>query len=235
MPTFEQIYAAHAEDYDRLVEREDFRGNLIDAIQQICPLDGLEVIELGAGTGRITRQLVPLVRHVRAFDASAHMLSVARRRLEQSGFTNWALDVADNAALPAADASVDLSIAGWSFGHQTSWAAERWPIQIGAAVDEMLRVLRPGGSAIIIETMGTGQRTPAPPTPALAAYYAWLEGDRGFDYRWVRTDYQFESTEEGEALFRFFFGDALADALVAGGSPVVPECTGIWSLRKEGG
>ncbi len=232
MPTFEEIYAAYAEEYDHLVEREDFRGSLIEAIQHICPLNGLEVIELGAGTGRITRQLVPLVGFVRAFDASAHMLDVARRRLEQTGFTNWTLDVADNRTLPAPDASADLSLAGWTFGHQTEWAADRWQIEIGAALDEMLRVLRPGGTAIVIETMGTNQRTPAPPNAPLAAYYAWLEGERGFDYRWVRTDYQFESAAEAAVLLRFFFGDALADAVAASRSPIVPECTGIWSLRK---
>jgi len=126
MPTFEEIYAAHADMYDHLVEREDVRGNLVQALQEIRPLDGLEVVEFGAGTGRITRQIVPLVQHIRAFDNSAHMLETARRRLENTGFTNWALEVADNAAIPLPDASADMTIAGWTFGHQTEWNADRW-------------------------------------------------------------------------------------------------------------
>jgi ubiquinone/menaquinone biosynthesis C-methylase UbiE len=232
MPTFEEIYDQHADMYDRLVEREDVRGNLITAIGEAHPLSGAEVVEFGAGTGRVTRQLVPLVRHIRAFDASAHMLSVARRRLEETGFTNWALDVADNAALPVPDASVDLSVAGWTFGHQTEWNADRWQVEIGAGVDEMLRVLRPGGTAVVIETMGTGNRTPAPPNAQLAAYYAWLENTRGFAYKWIRTDYHFESVDEGIELFRFFFGDALAELVARENNVVISECTGVWWRKK---
>jgi ubiquinone/menaquinone biosynthesis C-methylase UbiE len=232
MPTFEEIYDQHADMYDRLVEREDVRGNLIAAIGEAHPLSGAEVVEFGAGTGRVTRQLVPLVRHIRAFDASAHMLSVARRRLEETGFTNWALDVADNAALPVPDASVDLSVAGWTFGHQTEWNADRWQAEIGAGVDEMLRVLRPGGTAVVIETMGTGSRTPAPPNAQLAAYYAWLENERGFAYKWIRTDYHFESVDEGIELFRFFFGDSLAELVARENNVVISECTGVWWRKK---
>jgi ubiquinone/menaquinone biosynthesis C-methylase UbiE len=232
MPTFEEIYANHADAYDALVSREDHRGNLITAIHELHTLDGAQLVELGAGTGRITRQLVPLVKFIHAFDASAHMLGKARETLEATGFTNWKLDVADNAALPVPDGAADVSIAGWSFGHQTEWNAEQWQTQIGAAVDEMLRVIKPEGAAIIIETMGSGSKTPAPPNPQLAAYYAWLEGERGFNYRWIRTDYQFESVDEGAQLFGFFFGNAMADVVRQGNSVIVPECTGIWWRKR---
>lgn len=232
MPTFDQIYAEHAEMYDHLVEREDVRGNLIQALQEVRPLAGLEVVEFGAGTGRITRQIVPLVKHVRAFDASAHMLSVARRRLEETGFTNWTLDVADNKVIPVADASADMAVAGWVFGHQTEWASDRWQAEIGAAIDEMMRLLRPGGAAVIIETMGTGARTPTPPNAMLAAYYGWLQSERNFSYKWIRTDYHFQSVDEGVELFRFFFGDALAEMVAREGNVVVSECTGIWWRMK---
>jgi len=101
-------------------------------------------------------------------------------------------------------------------------------------VDEMLRLLRPGGAAVIIETMGTGSRTPAPPNAQLAAYYAWLESERGFRYKWIRTDYHFESVDEGVELFRFFFGDGLAELVAREGNVVVSECTGVWWRMSEG-
>jgi ubiquinone/menaquinone biosynthesis C-methylase UbiE len=233
MPTFEEIYAAHADDYDRLVEREDHQGNVIAAIRAIHSLDNASVVELGAGTGRITRQLVPLVKSICAFDASAHMLSVARNRLEKTGFTNWSLEVADNAALPGKDATVDIAIAGWSFGHQTAWAENQWQDTIGAAVHEMLRVLRPGGSAIVLETLGTGVSEPAPPNDTLAAYYDWLENRRGFQKTWIRTDYKFASIDEGVELFRFFFGEGRAQRVLDSGSAIVPECTGVWYLTNS--
>ena len=55
----------------------------------ILPLDGIDVVELGAGTGRLTCLLAPLVQSIQAFDISPHMLEVASTKLEASGLHNW--------------------------------------------------------------------------------------------------------------------------------------------------
>ncbi|MCS7070395.1 MAG: class I SAM-dependent methyltransferase, partial [Anaerolinea sp.] len=232
MPAFEEIYAAHADRYDALVAREDHEGNLLAALRQIvpalaAPVPAIDVVEFGAGTGRLTRLLAPFVRALYAFDASAQMLAVARAHLARSGMAHVQLNVADNAAIPLADACADLVIEGWSFGHQTAWAAD-WRVTVDAALREMDRLLRPGGTAVLIETMTTGARIPRPPNVALAALYDWWERERGFRRIDVRTDYCFASLDEADALMRFFFGDALADQVRAAGSVIVPECTGIW-------
>ncbi len=116
---------------------------------------------------------------------SQHMLDVATEKLARSGFIDAELAVADSRKLPVEDASADLSIAGWTFGHLTEWQAETWRDEIGQALGEMLRVLRPGGTAIVLETLGTGRETPQPPSTALAAYYAMLEQDYGFSATWI--------------------------------------------------
>src|SRR5690606_23118026 len=117
------------------------------------------VVEFGAGTGRLTRLLAPHVASIAAHDASAHMLGVAERHLRADGVANWTLEVADNKRLPVADGSADVAIAGWSFGHAVGWFPDSWREEIGAAVDEMCRVLRAGGVAVILETMTTGSET----------------------------------------------------------------------------
>ena len=228
MPTFEEIYAAHADEYDQLVAREDYQNNILAALREICPLEGAEVVEFGAGTGRLTRLLAPLAKRIRAFDASAHMLAVAEETLGQMGVSNWSLGVADNHNIPVESASADLSIEGWSFGHATGWYPDRWREEIGAALGEMTRVLRPGGTAVLLETMTTGSETPRPPTEELATFYAWLENEHGFSSKSIRTDYKFESMEEADRLTRFFFGDGLADHVRRENSLILPECTGIW-------
>ena len=228
MPTFEEIYAQHAEAYDALIEREDYENHLLPALAAITPLEGTRVVEFGAGSGRLTRLLAPLVERIRAYDASAHMLSVAEQHLKAMGVANWELGVADNKRLPVEDATADIAIAGWSFGHSVGWFPESWRDEIGAAVDEMARVLRPGGTAIILETMTTGSETPAPPSEGLAAYYHWLENERGFSSTTIRTDYQFESLDEADRLTRFFFGDELADRVRRENWVILPENTGIW-------
>lgn len=233
MPSFEAIYAEHAAIYDALISREDYEGNLLKTLQSITPLNGIDVVEFGAGTGRFTRLLAPIVKSIRAYDASAHMLEVARRRLTEMGLTNWILGVAGNDSLPVDDASADLAIEGWSFGHQTLWNPERWREETAKAVSEMERVLRPGGSAVIVETMGTGADKPAPPSEGLAAFYRWLQEEQGFQSTAVRTDYRFMNVAEADSLARFFFGDELADRIVRENMMILPEWTGIWWKKVE--
>ncbi len=232
MPGFKEIYAHHAPEYDRLVAREDYNGNILPALQPIRPLDGLDVVEFGAGTGRLTRLLAPHVRTIHAFDGSPHMLSVARTTLPESLRPNWQLAVADNQLLPVAARSADLAIAGWSFGHATDWHAEAWRDEIDGAVQEMRRVLRSDGTAVILETMGTGRETPQPPTPELTAFYRWLEDEQGFATTTIRTDYRFASQAEAEELTGFFFGSPMVVSLLPDGRVVLPECTGIWWLQR---
>ncbi len=233
MPDFETIYREHALEYDRLVTREDHQGNLLHALKGLCPPAGASVVELGAGTGRITRLLAPHVRFIAAFDRSKAMLDVAAGRLKETSLRNWRLAVGDNRSLPVADGVADVAIAGWSFGHSTGWHPDTWPREIDRAVEQMRRVLRPGGAAIILETLGTGRESPQPPTPALAEYYRLLEDRHGFASRWIRTDYRFESLAEADRLTRFFFGDELADRVRRDKLVVLPECTGLWWLRTE--
>jgi hypothetical protein len=124
-----------------------------------------------------------------------------------------------------------LSIQGWSFGHFCGWYPDTWRDEIGKALGEMKRVLRPGGTTIILETLGTGRETPQAPTEGLSAYYAWLENEQGFSATWIRTDYQFESMDEAHALTSFFFGDELATQVLQKNWIILPECTGIWWLH----
>jgi ubiquinone/menaquinone biosynthesis C-methylase UbiE len=225
---FQNIYANHADQYEALVAREDYRGQILKTLEGIRPLAGLDVVEFGAGTGRLTCMLAPIVQSIRAYDGSAHMLEVATAKLKAGGLTNWQTDVADNRALPAESQSADIAIEGWSFGHYCGWYPEYWREEIGKALAEMRRVLRPGGTAILLETMGTGRETPQPPSEGLAEFYAWLENQQGFHSATIRTDYQFESLQEAERLTRFFFGDAMADEVVRRKWVVLPECTGVW-------
>jgi ubiquinone/menaquinone biosynthesis C-methylase UbiE len=227
MPDWPRIFAQHATEYEQIVAREDHARNLPQALGQICAFEGLDVIELGAGTGRFTCMLAPQTRRIVAFDTSPPMLERAVARLKEIGLRNWTVGVADHRHLPVGNRTADVAIAGWTLGVFPGQQPETWRSDIELALAQMERVLRPGGTAIIVETLGTGYEAPQPPPP-LAPYYAYLEGERGFRSTWIRTDYQFESLAEAEHLTRFFYGDALADRLVERGSLVLPECTGIW-------
>ena len=225
-PEHREIYTNHADQYELLVSREDFESNISRKLNQLETFDEKDVIELGAGTGRLARLLAPAVRSIHAFDASPNMLEVAAAKLRDSGLRNWGVAVADNRNLPIADRAADIAISGWSIVYLVVWNESSWEIELARGLAEMTRILRPGGSIIILETLGTGLVTPQPPEN-LVDYYSFLE-HQGFSSSWIRTDYRFESLEEAEKIVSFFFGEAMLDELVNDGSITLPECTGIW-------
>lgn len=231
MPDYRQIYQTFAADYDRLVTYEDYQQNLLGTLQDLAPLAGQCVVELGAGTGRLTRILAPHVQSIIAGDFSSHMLQVARQNLADAAHCHWV--VADNRAFPLPYACADMVIAGWSLGHLVEWAGVNWAYEIGKAVAEMKRLVKAGGILIILETMGTGTPKAQPPTEGLMAYYSWLEKIHKFTPQVIRTDYQFPSVDEGERLLRFFFGNPLAMQFRQDNQLVLQEFTGIWWLRPK--
>jgi ubiquinone/menaquinone biosynthesis C-methylase UbiE len=234
---YADIYAHHAEAYERLIAREDHTGNLLAALQAIAPPEGLDVIDMGAGTGRLARLLAPFARSVRAFDTSAAMLAVARAQLQADGarradgVRHAHVAVADHRALPVESRSADLVISGWSLCYTVVWERD-WQTELGKALVEMQRVTRPGGALIVIETQGTGGETPAPPE-SLKPYFAHLAAN-GFASTWIRTDYRFASVEEARALTTFFFQQDMAPRLISRAPAILPECTGIWWKRVGG-
>ena len=233
MDHFKYIYANQADLYEKMVSREDQRGNIFSALNEIHPLHGMDVVEFGSGTGRLTRMLSVMVNRISAFDIAPAMLNEAHESLQITGMTNWALGVADNRQMPIANQSADVVIEGWSFAHTVGWSPDNWQDEINKMLAEMRRILRPRGTAILLETMGTGNKQPQPPNEGLAELYQWWEREHGFQYQWIRTDYQFESVEEADRLTRFFFGDALADRIVDEQMTILPECTGIWWRRFD--
>lgn len=233
MPRYKKIYTDHALDYDKLVTKEDFKGNLLVAIKSVCNLSGNSVVEFGAGTGRVTKLLATQVKKVKAFDAYPAMLELAEEKFREAGITNVSFEIAENKLLPVSESCFDLSIAGWTFGHCTSWYGENWQAEVDAAVREMFRVLKPTGTAIIFETLGTGQTSPAPPNAKLAQYYEFLEKEWNFSRSVIRTDYKFASLQEAEKLTKTFFGREYSFTLEANGEVILPECTGMWFRKKE--
>ena len=220
------IYSQQAEQYERLICREDYLQNISRALMRIASFDGLDVVELGAGTGRLTRLLAPATNSIHAFDISVPMLNVASDRLREAGCLGWDLTIADHRSLPLKEEVADVVISGWSICYLVTWSSKAWRSEVDRALAEIKRVLRPNGQIILLETLGTGYETPCPPGH-LAGYYDFLEA-LGFASTWIRTDYQFASLAEAEALIHFFFGEGLARKVVEEHWTTVPECTGIW-------
>lgn len=221
-----KIYQTDGDRYEALISREDHQGNITRAIDEIIHVDGLDIFDLGAGTGRLTLLLAPRAKSIRAFDASAEMLRVCRERLSASGLSNWQVGVADHRQLPVHDHSADLAVSGWSISYLSVWNQENGTAELDQWLKEMKRVLRKDGTIILFESLGTGNESPVR-LEHVEPTYRWLDAN-GFENKWIRTDYKFESMEEAIELSRFFFGDELGDNVERNQWVILPECTGVW-------
>lgn len=232
-PDHPEIYRTLAEQYEALVSREDCQGHILPAIQQIQPLEGCRVVELGAGTARLTCLLAPLVRSIQAFDISRSMLEVAIAKLASRGFTHWRAAVSDHRQIPLPAATADLVISGWSICYLVVDNPRTWRQELERVMSEVRRLLRPGATFLLLETLGTGFETPHPPQHLLE-YYAYLQ-QAGFQHTWIRTDYQFESLEIARELAAFFFGAEMLEKIRPNSQgATLPECTGLWWLKAAG-
>jgi ubiquinone/menaquinone biosynthesis C-methylase UbiE len=121
-----QSFGSIADGYDR------FRPAPPDeAVQWAVGSPAVDVLEIGAGTGALTRRLVSRHAHVRAVEPDERMRAVLRDRVEGvEVFAGHAEQI------PADDASFDAVI-GASMWH---WVDEP------RALPEVARVLRRGGS-----------------------------------------------------------------------------------------
>ncbi|MCP4540903.1 MAG: class I SAM-dependent methyltransferase [Chloroflexi bacterium] len=222
------LYNEQSEEYAWMVQHEDYEHNLLPALNEIHPLENANVVDFGAGTGRITAQLVPLVKNVWAFDITPPMVQVASKKLKQLDQSNWLVGVGDSRAIPVPAACADIAVEGWSIVQIMAWHMDTWREDVGQAIDEMMRVVRPGGAVILIETLGTGVTTPEPPE-RFVPVYDYFERERGFLSTWIRTDFCFASLAQARDVLEPLFGDAVEGKMIETDEGiVVPECTGIW-------
>ncbi len=127
-------FEAGAEAYDRA--RPTYPA---EAAKWLVERAQARVLELGAGTGKLTEQLIALGHTVVASEPSEPMLRRLSRRLPQA---HAVLAAAER--LPAASRSVDAVVAAQSF----HWFDQE------RALPEIARVLRPGGVLSLVWNHG---------------------------------------------------------------------------------
>ena len=227
MPTMYEIYKMHSVEYDRLVNAEDYRGNLHRALHELVDWNGANVIEAGIGTGRVTELYVRNAKRIECFDRELHMLEAAKRRLVGS-LDKIRFHVGDNLDLPQLGMAAAVFVEGWSWGHSIGDTTGLIDETTNALMNSAVRNLGPGGSTVLIETMGTNVEEANPPDEKLAEFYRLLVAKHGMVQKIIRTDYQFRSVQEAVTVTGFFFGESMMEAVTARNSTVVPEWTGIW-------
>jgi ubiquinone/menaquinone biosynthesis C-methylase UbiE len=145
MPERTQPKPAEIRDgYDRWADIYDHEGNPLIALEEPVVRDavgevaGLAVLDLGCGTGRHALWLAQAGARVTAIDFSEGMLGRARRKPGAEAVRFLAHDL--HRQLPFADREFDRVVSGLVLEHLAD---------LGPFFDEMRRVLRDGGRAVV--------------------------------------------------------------------------------------
>ncbi len=104
------------------------------------------LIDVACGPGVVTAALAPNSAAVVAFDATAEMLEKTKARCAKAGLSNVAFESGDAEKLPFADAEFDGAVTRAALHHFAN--PQR-------AIDEMFRVLRPGGVAVFADVISS--------------------------------------------------------------------------------
>ncbi|MDQ2691365.1 MAG: class I SAM-dependent methyltransferase [Chloroflexota bacterium] len=169
------------------------------------------VLDLGAGTGfHISR--FHDAEHVFAVEPHDDLRLLAMRRIVDLALLNASILKGSAEYIPLRDQVVDICHARFAY----FFAPNCLP-----GLQELERVIRPGGTAFIIENdlvEGTFaewlQQTPyyKNASPSEVAQF-WRE--QGFREESIPSEWQFERREDLEKVVRLEFGDALAGKLLA--------------------
>jgi SAM-dependent methyltransferase len=140
-----------AEEYERT--RPDYPPEVLDLVPVAA---SAEVLDVGAGTGKLTRILVGRYRRVVAVEPLDGMRAILERVVPQAEALPGSAE-----RVPLPDGSVDAVFAGQAF----HWFAT------DEAVSELARVLQPGGVLCLVWNAPDESR----PSPLPAAYVAYLD------------------------------------------------------------
>ena len=151
----QSFFAGAAAEWDKL--RSEMYGQSFShaALLSLIPRHYV-VADLGCGTGQLSEQLAPHVQEVIAIDNSPAMLKAARKRFDSAGTGaststgagassgNIDLRRGELTAIPIDSATCDAALLVLVLAYLDDPAA---------ALAEMSRILKPGGTAIIIDLL----------------------------------------------------------------------------------
>jgi ubiquinone/menaquinone biosynthesis C-methylase UbiE len=162
--------AAHFdEDFGHSIASPEERAAW-DRVLALClPRQGaLDALDIGCGTGFLSFELWARGHRVTGVDFAPAMLERARAKAAERG-ASIGFEEADAEALPFASANFDLAVTRhllWTLPHPE------------AAIDEWVRILRPGGRLVVVDSQADVGAAPKPQVDArLSAEYAGI-GDR---------------------------------------------------------
>ena len=194
----------------------DRAGIIESAMRRIADWAGRDVIDIGCGAGFHLPRFAATARSVVGVEPHPPLASLARHRI--LGMPRASVIEAGAAALPVADASFDIAHARWAYFFGPGCEP---------GLEELSRVLRPGGTAYVIDNDGTRStfgawfRRALPSYDPRAVERFWER--RGWERERLDIRWDFDSRADFEAVVRIEFAPEQADLILA----ELPDATGV--------
>jgi ubiquinone/menaquinone biosynthesis C-methylase UbiE len=127
--------------------------------RSVAALDQPKVLDLGCGAGHASFATAPFAREVIAFDLTAGMLEVTAAAAKERGLSNISTTQGSVEELPFDSQQFDFVVSRYSAHHWND---------VPRALQEVKRVLKPGGQVCVIDTTGA-------PSPLLDTHLQSVE------------------------------------------------------------
>lgn len=186
----------------------DPEGVIEEAMRSVADWAGRDVLDVGCGSGFHLPRFAATARHVVGVEPHPPLVSLARRRTRRTD--NVTVQQGTAQRLPVPDSCIDVAHA-------------RWAYFFGAGCEpglrELARVVRPGGTAFVIDNDGTRStfgrwfRRGYPTVDPEAVEGFWSV--QGWSRAPLDVEWRFASRADLEAVVRIELDPATADAVLA--------------------
>ena len=135
---------AAAKGVERIYKTPDVQGQRVRFLEALGLRPGEHVLDVGIGPGLLAHEMAGIVGErgrVAGVDISEPMVAMSRARCAEQPWTDFR--VAEATELPFADASFDAAVSAQVY---------EYVADMGLALKEVFRVLRPGGRVLILDT-----------------------------------------------------------------------------------
>lgn len=187
----------------RLGEVVDPDRKVLAALERIVPLSGKRIADVGTGIGHYPMLLARRTGRTYGIESDPALLEAARRRASESHQPNIRIVEGEPDALPLRDGAVDIVLSGRIEPNEAALPA----------IAEAMRVLRPGGTLVVIGYYGRDDvRALLEPEVVAHALEAtqrrtgwWLRN--GFKIKVVHSRLDLRDEETAQELLVRLYGD----------------------------
>ena len=185
-------------------------GLIETAMAGIHDWTGQQVLDIGCGSGFHLPRLARTASRVIGVEPHEPLATLARQRVRELSLTNASILEGVAQKLPLADHSIDVVQARWAYFFGPG-------CEPGLA--EVERVLRPGGTAFVIDndasrsTFGQWFRRAIPTYDPVAVERFWTR--QGWSRERIDVRWSFGTREDFESVLRIEFAETLVDGILA--------------------